>query len=133
MNKNRMIKIFAALLSMNLVFARGKKPYYIAGNVSLSYSGEYSIAGLNLELYNRSNKGIESFTAVFRLCDEDGLPPFDEDIITMDIEQYIPPYESIETCISLDDLIDEAPDDPYEVEMLFIKSITYDDGSVWQD
>lgn len=125
------ISLFA--LSALCLYARGAKPYYIKGDITTSSGGGYSYAGLELQFYNKSEKDISSFTIVFRLCDEDGLSPFDMEYISVNINECVKANESTKRCISLDDLFDEAPDAEYEVESLFVEKITYEDGSVWRD
>lgn len=137
--------IALCVIGAAVLFAKGRKPYYITSSVSIdSGGGDYSYAGLNVEVYNKGSKTITSFVLTFSLYDADGLPLFDENYKTIEVECNIPPGESIEKCISLDDYIDETSSmegkdeddawgDPYGVDVIFVESITYDDGSVWKD
>lgn len=122
------------------IAAKSNKPYYIKSSVSTAGEG-YSYAGLDIELYNSSNKAITSYTVIFRLFDADGLPAMDEDYKTVKVEANIPSGESAKTCISLDDYIDDAAagrdeedewGEPYGIDLIFVGTIAYSDGSVWQ-
>lgn len=144
MNKRLIVICFVILVSLPL-YARGKKPYYINSHVSTGSSPDYSYAGLNIELYNRGVNTITSFTLTFSLYDADGLPLFDDDYKTITVDCDIPPKGTFETCISMDDYIDDVADmestgedddqwgDPYGVDAIFVDAITYDDGGVWKD
>lgn len=145
MVKRWLIALCILLLATVFVYARERKPYYIKGYVSTDSGGDYSYAGLNIELYNRGEKTITSFTVTFSMYDADGLPLFDDDYKTVTVDCDIPPKDTFETCISLDDYIDDTASleaageddeqwgDPYGVDVIFVDAITYDDGSQWRE
>lgn len=145
----RQVSIILLSLLLSVLYAKRKtaikSPYYVKADVATSSSEEYSYAGLNIELYNKSDKEIVSFTVTFSLFGEDGLPLFNEDYKTVEISSSIPPRESKTTCISLDDYIDNDVDfsldeedesewgKPYGADVIFITSITYADNSIWTE
>lgn len=92
------------------------------------------LAGVFLTLCNGTEKTVRAFTVSFRLSDADGAVPFDgADSVTVPCVADIKP-RSQETCvISLDPYLPDAPAEPYAVECLYLREITYADGSRWRD
>lgn len=129
----------AVILSSCTVFADERinlknVPYIVKAETTMENSEIYENMGLNLYFYNNSEKKVEKFSLVFFLFDEDGeIPSGARGNIMLSVESSIDPHESIEDCISLDKYVYVVPEEPFNVDYVYISKIQYDDGSVWND
>jgi hypothetical protein len=125
---------FLVFLWKTPVYAFDVCPYSIDCSVSLfSTKDEFKYAGLNITFYNNSNKDIKSFTLTFFLYDENGNPPFSRNCITVENIQGVQAYGTVDFCISLDEYIAVAPEEPYRIDSAYAERIEYTDGTVWID
>lgn len=109
-------------------------PYQISGEMVLGPSKNFLNAGFDFEFYNKSEKKINDFTIVFYLFDEDGNPPSTgKNNFVFKISSSIEPGEELSSSVSLDKYLSYVPDEPYEVDYLYVSSITYSDGTQWSD
>lgn len=131
-------KLFGILVciffsSCNL-FAVEEIPYLIKGEMVVDSSSKYEAAGFDFNFINKSEKNIKSFTVVFYIFDEDGNPPaLGRNNIVITINSEVLSQESYESCVSLDSFLYEIPEEPYEVDYLYVSKIVYEDDSVWSD
>lgn len=137
--KNRISKI---LLSMIVFFCVGcksfgntKTPYIISGEfVCGDETQGYSICGIQLNVFNKSEQEIKNLTVVFYLFDSDGEPvDTGNNNFVLSVDVSIPPKDSNEFCISLDDFMTSMPEEKYFVDYLYLSKISYEDGSEWSD
>lgn len=97
-------------------------------------SSKYETVGFDFNFINKSEKNIKSFTVVFYIFDEDGNPPaLGRNNIVITINSEVLSKESYESCVSLDSFFYEIPEEPYEVDYLYVSKIVYEDDSVWTD
>lgn len=97
-------------------------------------SPDYEIAGLLFDFYNRENKPVTKFTMVFYLYDVDGNPvSTGRSNIVISVNTYVEAEERVQGCISLDNFLNEFPEDIYEVDYLYLSKIEYEDKSIWSD
>lgn len=134
-NKCKNLVFFTFIFFYNFYFfASEKNPYFISGEMVVDASSKYEAAGFNFNLINRSEKNIKSFTVVFYIFDEDGNPPaLGRNNIVVTINSEVLSQENYESCISLDSFLYEIPEEPYEVDYLYVSKIVYEDDSVWSD
>ena len=109
-------------------------PYAITGAMSVEDSEIWSNAGLEFEFSNRAEKTVKNFTLVFYLYDENGEPPIGaRNNIVFKLEEEVDPFSSVEMAVSLDQFFTYVPEDSYNLDFLYVSSITYSDGTVWTD
>lgn len=116
------------------LFAKSAAPYFVTAEMTMEESSNYSIAGLRFGLMNKADKEIKEFTMVFCFFDEDGNPVVgsrNNQVITVSTQ--IHGKEFFEACISLDKYLYEIPEEPYQIDFLYVSRIVYDDDSVWTD
>jgi len=122
------------LFSSCSLFARNTIPYLVEAEMVLEESTEYEIAGLNFDFYNREEKNIKNFTLVFYLFDYDGNPvSLGKSNIVLTVNTEVGCGERIQGCISLDKFLFEYPEEPYQVDYLYVSKIEYEDESIWSD
>ena len=95
---------------------------------------KYKFAGLHFGLFNDSDKEISSFTVSFMLYDSDGKNPFT--LSNCIVSKCLWPVRSgslIDFVVDLDSYISLVPDEPYQVDGIYIREIRYSDGSSWKD
>ncbi len=96
--------------------------------------GKYNFAGMHFSLCNESSKTIEDFTMSFMLYDSDGNNPFvGSNCVVSKCKWNIAGGALIDFIISLDPYISTAPDEPYQIDYIYIREIHYTDGSSWKD
>ena len=111
-------------------------PYLIENpRVELGESeGSYKYAGMRFSLFNESEKTIENFTMSFMLYDSDGNSPFlGSNCIVSKCKWRIQPGAENDFVISLDPYISVLPDEPYQIDYIYLREICYSDGSSWKD
>lgn len=140
-NKN-WIRFFSFVFAF---FAMGCKGYtkdsfnvipYVADAHFVMEEGaaDYSICGVNLFVFNKSEKNISAINIVFYLFDKDGEPASEcRSKLSFEVEKMIPAGEEISVCISLDKYMNTIPSEELFVDYLFLAKIVYEDGSVWED
>lgn len=133
--KFKIISFFICILFSNCkLFANEKIPYLINGEMVLDSSSKYEAAGFDFCFINKSEKNIKSFTIVFYVFDEDGNPPLmGRNNIVITVNSIVLAKESLENCVSMDSFLYEIPEEPYEIDYLYVSRIVYEDDSVWTD
>lgn len=139
MKKRRCNKYYLMLLLFLYagcsLFAKEKAPYIISGQFVMEQdSVDYSICGLDLYVFNKSAQEIKSLTVVFFLFDSDGEPiDTGKNNIVLTVNKSILPKEGKNICLSLDDYMNNLPEENYMVDYLYISRIVYSDNSEWTD
>lgn len=114
--------------------AKDRKPYVIYGEMVMEDSIDYELAGLSLYLLNKTEKPIESFTVVFYLFDENGnIPMGIRNNIVLDVNCDVDSLASVETVLCIDKFMSFVPEEPYQVDYLYLSKILYTDGTTWTD
>jgi hypothetical protein len=135
--KNKIMIIIVYFVLSAGLFSYGRKvcPYCATGWVSLySESALFKYAGMNIRFYNNSDRDVRCVTFNFFLYDKDGNPPFSgNNCVTVCCRQKITAYDTADFCISLDEYISAAPDEPYQTDYLYAGRIEYEDDTVWED
>lgn len=111
-------------------------PYLIAHpHVEIGEKYTYhKYAGAYLTVYNDSDKTISAYTVSFMLYDADGSVPFvGTNCVVAEYEKEIAPRTEDECIVNLDSFISVVPDEPYKIDFLYLRKITYTDGSTWSD
>lgn len=134
-SKYKNLFFFTFILFCNsCFFASEQIPYFVSGEMVVDSSSKYEVAGFDFNFINKSEKNIKSFTIVFYIFDEDGNPPaLGKNNIVITINSKILSQENYESCVSLDSFLYEIPEEPYEVDYLYVSKIVYEDDSVWSD
>lgn len=126
--------LFGFIFSGCSLFAKSKPPYLIDAEMVMDESQDYEIAGLNFDFYNREDKKVKGFTMVFYLYDCDGNPvSIGKSNIVINVTIEVDAGERTQGCISMDQFLFEYPEEPYQVDYLYISKIEYEDESVWTD
>ena len=136
-----MKKIFrlSILLSLLLISCNGYSldsiPYVISGDFVMNDgSKDYSICGVDIYLFNKSEKEISSVNVVFFLFDKDGEPAVEcQNKISAQVEQPVSGQEDCTFCLSLDRFMNSVPEENLLVDYLYLSRIEYEDGSCWED
>lgn len=117
------------------LYGKEKTPYVSNGDFLLAAdTSKYQIAGLNLYFFNKSEKPVVSFTAVFYLFDEDGEPiNTGKSNIAVSVQSEVEPMSAFEEEISLDKYFVTVPEEAYTVDFFYISKIIYADGTTWKD
>lgn len=124
---------FLFFVSCNLN-AKEKNPYIAYGEMMIEESGDYEVAGLSLYLLNKSDKAIESFTLVFYVFDENGnIPAGMRNNLVFDVVYGVEANESVETILCMDKYMNTIPEEPYQIDYLYLSKINYADGTSWSD
>lgn len=133
-SKSGLFMLICFLFSSCTLYGNNKLPYLIDGEMSIEESSNYNYGGVNLSLYNKSDSDITGFTVVFFLFDQDGnVPSVGRNNVVLNIDIEVAAGEKIEFCISLDNYLNEIPENLYVVDYLYLSKIQYADGSLWTD
>jgi hypothetical protein len=98
------------------------------------FEDKHNFAGMHFSLFNESGKNIESFTLSFMLYDSEGNNPFiGSNCIVSKCSWPVKSRENIEFVINLDPYISIVPEEPYRLDYIYVREITYEDGSCWKD
>lgn len=111
-------------------------PYLISNpHIELGKVEEkYNFAGLHFGLFNDSSKTVERFTVSFMLYDADGNNPFvGSNCIVSKCNWKVQPGACTDFVLGLDQYISCVPDEPYIIDYMYLREITYTDGSTWKD
>ena len=132
------IEIFAGILLHSCVSCGdlGTKtvPYELKAQMVIEPSSIYDSAGLEYSFYNKSDKAVKSLTFVFFLNgDEESSFEVFENLIELEVSAVVEPQNFIEDCVSLDSFLYEVPEEPYQLDYLYVSRIVYEDGSEWTD
>lgn len=116
------------------LYARNKSPYLINAQMVMEDSDAYDIAGLDLYIFNKTDKCIRDFTVVFYVYDADGNPPEGmKNNLVIPVEAEIEADDELSACICLDKYLTFIPEEPFQIDFLYLSKITYEDGSEWSD
>lgn len=131
----RLLIVFSFILISCNGYSLDSIPYVISGDFVMDEgSKEYSICGVDLYLFNKSEKEISSVNVVFFLFDKDGEPAVEcSNKISAKIEQIVPGEEDCNFCLSLDRFMNSVPEEELLVDYLYLSKIEYEDGSCWED
>lgn len=114
--------------------AKEKNPYIAYGEMTLEESSDYEVAGLQLYLLNKADIAIESFTLVFYVFDENGnIPAGIRNNLVFEVVCDVEPNASVETILCMDKYLNTVPDEPYQIDYLYLSKINYADGTSWAD
>jgi hypothetical protein len=116
------------------VFGKSKLPYMIDAEMEIDDCAQYQIAGLNFNFWNKGKSKVREFTMVFCMYDEDGNPlALGKSNVVINVHALIDSGEFYEGTVSLDRFLLEMPEEPYQIDYLYVSRIVYDDDSVWTD
>lgn len=109
-------------------------PYNISGEMVLGETEGNENAGFKFSFINRSEKKVKAFTMVFYLFDDFGEPVLTgRNNIVYRIEAEVNPNEKFEYCASLDKYLVSIPEEPFDVDFLYVSMIEYEDSTKWMD
>lgn len=111
-------------------------PYVITEKkiVTEALENYYDLAGAYITIYNNSEKNIKSLCLQFSLFDENGNPAGNiYNTVSADFTGIIESHSSKQVIVSLDSIIGNLKKRDYEIGFVYLKSITYTDGTIWND
>ena len=111
-------------------------PYVLANpHVELgSCEEKHNFAGLYFSLFNGSEKNIDEFTVSYMLYDSDGNNPFvGSNSFVSKCKWDLRAGGMVDFVIDLDSYLSVVPDEPYLVDFMYVREISYSDGSSWKD
>jgi hypothetical protein len=92
------------------------------------------VASASFYFINTSDKGIDSFTLIFRLYDAEKKPiGFLDNKVIFEYSTVIGPGEEREIVISLDRFIPQETDGSILADQIFVESVLFSDGGKWLD
>ena len=125
--------LLAACSQNSNIFAKNP-PYAVKAEMVTDSSSIYEVAGLDFSFLNKSDQAVKSLTLVFYMFDEDGNPPgLGSNNVELEIIACVDAKSLLEDCVSLDQFLYEIPDEPYQLDYLYVSRIVYEDGQVWSD
>ncbi len=137
MNKiNRIVLMcLTCLLISCSCYGPDSVPYVMTGEFVMEEgAADYSICGVDLYLFNKSDKAIKRIYLVFFLFDKDGEPATEcSNKIYAVIEKEVFAGETETFCMSLDSFMNSVPEDYLIIDYLYLSIIEYEDGTVWED
>ena len=115
-------------------FEKKSAPYELKAQMVIDPSAIYEGAGLEYSFYNKSDKTVKALTFVFFLnSDEEVSFEVFENLIELEVCAFVEPQSFVEDCVSLDSFLYEVPEEPYQLDYLYVSRIVYEDGSEWTD
>lgn len=111
-------------------------PYYVTNQeVNIGdYKDLYSYVGASISIYNKSEKTIAKMIIAFNVFDEDeNYFGYGTNSVCSDFIGIIKPKETEKIIINLDSVLGSHLENGLQIDNLYIKQITYTDGSVWSD
>ena len=95
----------------------------------------FKCAGIVFKFLNNSEEPVDKITVSFMLFDtKTQASPFTgSNVFEIEKWGFVASGENKEICISLDNFIYVAPNEPYLIDFFYISEILYTDGSAWQD
>ena len=119
--------------SMNYAFAKNA-PYALQAKMVTEPSAIYEAAGLDFSFLNKESQKVKSITIVFFMYDEEGnAPSIGPNNAELEIFVDVEAGELVEDCVCIDSLLYEIPEEPYQLDYLYVSRICYEDGSEWRD
>ena len=109
-----------------------KAPYSIVGEMELNQKTEEAF--LEYTFCNDSKKVVKDFTIVFYVFDSDGdVPLKNKNNIVVRIQTEVGAKEELSDKIKLNEYLSYIPEEPFFVDYLYVSSINYIEGTLWND
>lgn len=142
--KKLFIKLFSKVVfavTVAVVFAScstlgtKKTPYVLgADSVLASDNNSYVFAGVDFTFFNATEKTVADFTVVFYVYDSEGEKAFaGSNCVMAKCDGPVGAMNEVQGEISLDEYLTQIPDEPYQIDYLYVSQIKYTDGSTWND
>ena len=133
--KHIVLMCLTCLLISCSCYSLDSVPYVMTGEFVMEEgAADYSICGVDLYLFNKSDKDIKRIYLVFFLFDKDGEPAMEcSNKIYAVIEKEVFAGETENFCMSLDSFMNSVPEDYLIIDYLYLSKIEYEDGTVWED
>ena len=109
-----------------------KAPYSIVGEMEINQKTEEAF--LEYTFCNDSKKVVKDFTIVFYVFDSDGdVPLKNKNNIVVRIQTEVGAKEEWYDKIKLNEYLSYIPEEPFFVDYLYVSSINYIEGTLWND
>lgn len=109
-----------------------KAPYSIVGEMEINQKTEEAF--LEYTFCNDSKKVVKDFTIVFYVFDSDGdVPLKNKNNIVVQIQMEVGAKEELSDKIKLNEYLSYIPEEPFFVDYLYVSSINYIEGTLWND
>lgn len=109
-----------------------KAPYSIVGEMEINQKTEEAF--LEYTFCNDSKKVVKDFTIVFYVFDSDGdVPLKNKNNIVVRIQTEVGAKEELSDKIKLNEYLSYIPEEPFFVDYLYVSSINYIEGTLWND
>lgn len=109
-----------------------KAPYSIVGEMEINQKTEEAF--LEYTFCNDSKKVVKDFTIVFYVFDSDGdVPLKNKNNIVVQIQTEVGAKEELSDKIKLNEYLSYIPEEPFFVDYLYVSSINYIEGTLWND
>ena len=109
-----------------------KAPYSIVGEMEINQKTEEAF--LEYTFCNDSKKVVKDFTIVFYVFDSDGdVPLKNKNNIVVRIKTEVGAKEELSDKIMLNEYLSYIPEEPFFVDYLYVSSINYIEGTLWND
>ena len=109
-----------------------KAPYSIVGEMEINQKTEEAF--LEYTFCNDSKKVVKDFTIVFYVFDSDGdVPLKNKNNIVVRIQTEVGAKEELSDKIKLNEYLSYVPEEPFFVDYLYVSSINYIEGTLWND
>ena len=109
-----------------------KAPYSIVGEMEINQKTEEAF--LEYTFCNDSKKVVKDFTIVFYVFDSDGdVPLKNKNNIVVRIQMEVGVKEELSDKIKLNEYLSYIPEEPFFVDYLYVSSINYIEGTLWND
>ena len=109
-----------------------KAPYSIVGEMEIDQKTEEAF--LEYTFCNDSKKVVKDFTIVFYVFDSDGdVPLKNKNNIVVRIKTEVGAKEELSDKIMLNEYLSYIPEEPFFVDYLYVSSINYIEGTLWND
>lgn len=109
-----------------------KAPYSIVGEMEINQKTEEAF--LEYTFCNDSKKIVKDFTIVFYVFDSDGdVPLKNKNNIVVRIQTEVGAKEELSDKIKLNEYLSYIPEEPFFVDYLYVSSINYIEGMLWND
>ena len=109
-----------------------KAPYSIVGEMEINQKTEEAF--LEYTFCNDSKKVVKDFTIVFYVFDSDGdVPLKNKNNIVVRIQTEVGAKEELSDKIKLNEYLSYIPEEPFFIDYLYVSSINYIEGTLWND
>ena len=109
-----------------------KAPYSIVGEMEINQKTEEAF--LEYTFCNDSKKVVKDFTIVFYVFDSDGdVPLKNKNNIVVRIQMEVGVKEELSDKIKLNEYLSYIPEEPFFIDYLYVSSINYIEGTLWND